>query len=112
MPSKRPSEEPTSPPRKRLGIKTSNKRQRTKNAQERLIPEIKIGDEEEDQKPEILINLHFKKLEEELNATKLKLSEFQKINQSQDELLESLKTSLRCNICLETLDSPYTLLCG
>ncbi|EGG06002.1 uncharacterized protein MELLADRAFT_72004, partial [Melampsora larici-populina 98AG31] len=58
------------------------------------------------------IKNQLKQIQIQLNQTQSQLAESQKDLQTKAELLDSVRSSLRCNICFETFNSPYTLLCG
>ncbi|KAH9817533.1 hypothetical protein DFH28DRAFT_154592 [Melampsora americana] len=58
------------------------------------------------------IKNQLKQIQIQLNQTKSQLLQSQNDLKSKVELLDSVRSSLRCNICFETFNSPYTLLCG
>lgn len=48
----------------------------------------------------------------EIDRMKKEILSYQELTQSQSDILESVRSSLSCTICLEAFDAPYTLLCG
>ncbi|MBW0495379.1 hypothetical protein O181_035094 [Austropuccinia psidii MF-1] len=53
-----------------------------------------------------------KDLQTQIDQMKKESDKFQSIIQSQSQLLDVVRSCLTCNICLEILDSPYSLSCG
>ncbi|KAI7966288.1 hypothetical protein MJO29_002036 [Puccinia striiformis f. sp. tritici] len=53
-----------------------------------------------------------KTLKDQIESINKSVSTYKDVVETQTNLIDSIKSSLSCNICLEVLDSPYALLCG
>ncbi|WAQ86069.1 hypothetical protein PtA15_6A699 [Puccinia triticina] len=53
-----------------------------------------------------------KNLKDQIDTINKTASAYKDVVENQASLIDSIKSSLSCNICLEVLDSPYALLCG
>ncbi|KAA1097755.1 hypothetical protein PGT21_019017 [Puccinia graminis f. sp. tritici] len=64
--------------------------------------------------PTASADLHqqIKNLKDQIENINKTVSTYKDVVENQTNLIDSIKSSLSCNICLEVLDSPYALLCG